>query len=137
MVAPAPSFRLLVVEDNSLIFDMFAYGLRKYFQGKEHLVEIDHAPDGALALKMMRECRYDLAIVDYYLPVLDGGALVESIRSDPRLATIPVVAMSIGGAEAREATLRAGANLFLDKPIVLRDLYAILERLTTRRGTET
>jgi CheY-like chemotaxis protein len=123
------SYRVLLVEDNLLIRDMFAYGLRKYFDGSGHQVQIDHAADGRQALQMLTDASYDLAIVDYYLPVLDGAGLLAHVRREPRLAGLPVVAISIGGAEAREATLAAGADLFVDKPLVLRDLFSLLERL--------
>jgi CheY-like chemotaxis protein len=120
---------VLLVEDNHLISDMFSYGIRKYFRGKPGYVTVDHAADGARAWEMLSGGSYDLAIVDYYLPQLDGAQLVQRMRAEPRLATVPVVAVSVGGPEARDATLAAGADLFLDKPLVLKDLFATLERL--------
>ena len=122
-------FHVLLVEDNNLIRDMFSYGIRKYFRGKPGYVTVDHAADGASAWKMLADGSYDLAIVDYFLPELNGAQLVERMRAEPRLATVPVVAVSVGGAAARDATLAAGADLFLDKPLVLKDLFATLERL--------
>ncbi|HXU74592.1 MAG TPA: response regulator [Polyangia bacterium] len=122
-------FHVLLVEDNNLIRDMFSYGIRKYFRGKPGYVTVDHAADGASAWKMLADGAYDLAIVDYFLPELDGAQLVQRMRAEPRLATVPVVAVSVGGAAARDATLAAGADLFLDKPLVLKDLFATLERL--------
>ena len=54
------------------------------------------------------------------------------MRHDATLHAVPVVAISVGGAAARDASLEAGADLFLDKPIVLRDLFTTLARLTLR-----
>ena len=122
-------FHVLLVEDNSLIRDMFSYGIRKYFRGKPGYVTVDVAADGASAWQMLSDGSYDLAIVDYFLPELDGAQLVQRMKAEPRLATVPVVAVSVGGPTARDATLAAGADLFLDKPLVLRDLFATLERL--------
>ncbi|HEY1586683.1 MAG TPA: response regulator [Polyangia bacterium] len=122
-------FHVLLVEDNNLIRDMFSYGIRKYFRGKPGYVTVDHAADGAAAWKMLADGSYDLAIVDYFLPELDGAQLVQRMRAEPRLATVPIVAVSVGGSKARDATLAAGADLFLDKPLVLKDLFATLERL--------
>jgi CheY-like chemotaxis protein len=127
-------FHVLLVEDNNLIRDMFSYGIRKYFRGRPGYVTVDHASDGATAWQMLAAASYDLAIVDYYLPVLDGAQLVQRMRSEPRLRTVPIVAISVGGSEAREATLAAGADLFLDKPLVLKDLFATLERLNAHGG---
>jgi CheY-like chemotaxis protein len=130
--APGPDgeYRVLLVEDNALIRDMFAFGVRKYFQSKQSRVVVDLAPDGAQAWDMLNGIRYDLLIVDYYLPVLDGSKLVIKLRDDDRVKATPVVAISAGGAEARHAMLGAGADLYLDKPIILKDLFATLERLT-------
>jgi len=122
-------FHVLLVEDNNLIRDMFSYGIRKYFRGKPGYVTVDHAADGASAWKMLSSGTYDLAIVDYFLPELDGAQLVQRMRAEPRLATVPIVAVSVGGEKARDATLGAGADLFLEKPLVLKDLFATLERL--------
>jgi two-component system sensor histidine kinase and response regulator WspE len=113
---------------------MFSYGIRKYFRGRPGYVTVDHASDGAAAWQMLASASYDLAIVDYYLPVLDGAQLVQRMRSEPRLQSVPIVAISVGGSEAREATLAAGADLFLDKPLVLKDLFATLERLNAHGG---
>ncbi len=124
------AYRILIVEDNSMIRDMFAYGVHKYF-GRRGGVTVDVADDGEKAWQMLREGGYDLAIVDHYLPLVRGSQLIARIRQDDRIANLPIVAISIGGEEVREAALHAGADLFLDKPVVLRDLFSTLDRLTT------
>lgn len=123
------AYRILIVEDNTVIRDMFAYGVHKYF-GRRAGVTVDLAEDGDRGWKLLRDGDYDLAIVDHYLPLVDGAQLISRIRSDERIANLPVVAISVGGEEVREADLRAGADLFLDKPVVLRDLFTTLDRLT-------
>jgi len=127
---PANGYRVLVIEDNHMVRDMFSYGVRKYFATRSSPVAIDLAADGEEAWRMLCDSRYDLAIVDFYLPVLDGSKLVARMRSDPRMSEIPVVGISVGGREAKSAMLEAGVDLFLDKPIVLRELFSTLERLT-------
>jgi CheY-like chemotaxis protein len=122
----------LLVEDNNMIRDMFAYGVEKYVRKNESTVTVDFADDAEHAWDMLHEKRYDLAIVDYYLPHSNGAELVTRIRRDPAVHDVPVVAISVGGATAREASLGAGADLFLDKPVVLRDLLTTLARLTPR-----
>jgi CheY-like chemotaxis protein len=124
------SYHVLLVEDNDMIRDMFAYGVRKYFKHRQAPVQVDYAIDGQIAWQMMGLEIYDLVIVDYYLPVVDGSNLVRRIREDQRLTDTPVVAISVGGDEARSAFLDAGADIFLDKPIVIFDLFRTLERLT-------
>src|SRR5262249_40282786 len=125
-------YRFLLVEDNAFIRDLFAYAMHKYFRNRRTDVALGMASDGEEAWRMLAEESYDMAIVDYYLPVLSGSQLIERMRADARLSTLPVVAISVGGPDAREATLCAGADIFLDKPIVIRDLFSTLDRLTLR-----
>jgi CheY-like chemotaxis protein len=126
------AYKVLLVEDNGLIRDMFAYGVDKYFRKNAATVSVDFADDAEAAWEMLRKSSYDLAIVDYFLPASTGAQLVARMRRDEALHGVPVVAISVGGATAREASLEAGADLFLDKPIVLRDLFTTLARLTSR-----
>jgi CheY-like chemotaxis protein len=124
------TFAVLIVEDNTIIRDLFAYGVRKYFQRHNFSVSVDFANDGVTALERLKTTRYDLAIVDYYLPVLDGAQLVQRVRKEPSTAGLAIVAISAGGAEARRILLDAGANIYLDKPLTMRDLVTTLDGLT-------
>jgi CheY-like chemotaxis protein len=141
-VEPAGSsarpYRVLLVEDNAFIGDMFLYGISKFFAERKHtgqVVECEYAPDAASAWRMLEESRYDLVVVDYYLPLEDGAALIARLRRHERYASTPVLAISVGGRDARDATISAGADLFLDKPVVLRDLLRTLQVLA-QRGAE-
>ena len=132
---PTPrKYRVLLVEDDSMIREMFAYGVDRYFRTTQATVSVDSAGDPELAWQMLNETRaagdsYDLAIIDYFLPTSDGAALVARMRGDRALSSTPVVAISMGGADARRATLGSGADIFLDKPIVIRALFSTLARL--------
>jgi CheY-like chemotaxis protein len=125
-------YRVLLVEDNAFIRDMFAYGIGKFFEKRKGGVEFDHAGDAASARKKLEHADFDLVIVDYYLPAEDGAAFIARLRQNPRFAHAPVVAISVGGRDARDATISAGADLFLDKPVVLRDLFHTLQVLSQR-----
>jgi CheY-like chemotaxis protein len=129
---PARRYRVLLVEDNDLIQEMFAYGVDRYFRDKATSVTVDIASDGGKAWSMLLAGGYDLAIVDHYLPVLDGSSLLALVRRQEELATLPLVGISVGGNDVRERMIKAGADLFLSKPIVLRDLFFTLERLATQ-----
>jgi CheY-like chemotaxis protein len=125
-------YRVLLVEDNEFIRDMFAYGIGKFFAQRSGHVRFDHAGDAASARRKLEDVLYDLVIVDYYLPTEDGAAFIARLRRDARFARAPIVAISVGGSDAREATMSAGADLFLDKPVVLRDLFRTLHVLSQR-----
>jgi CheY-like chemotaxis protein len=111
---------------------MFAYGIGKFFAQRHGQVRFDHAEDAASAREKLENAQYDLVIVDYYLPSEDGAVFIARLRRDPRFAHSPIVAISVGGRDAREATMSAGADLFLDKPVVLRDLFQTLQVLSQR-----
>ncbi len=127
----AAAYRVLLVEDNRLIRDMFAFGMTRSFRGPS-AVAIDHAENAERAWRKLAGDRYDLVIVDYLLPEEDGASLIARMRRDERLAAVPVVAISVGGQAARDATIAAGADLFLDKPLVLRDLLHTMRILARR-----
>ncbi len=126
---PGP-YRCLLVEDNSFIRDLFAYGLDKYRRDRGADVVLAVANDADEAWEILKSGPFDLAIVDHFLPTRTGAELISQMRAEPRLAGLAVVAISVGGDEARTESIAAGADLFLDKPIVLRDLFSTLDKLT-------
>lgn len=138
--AAARDFRVLLVEDDRMIRDMFTFGVDRYFRSERASVHVDSAGDVERAWELLQEtttagASYDLAIVDYFLPSSDGAALVARMRGDRVLSSIPVVAISVGGADARRATLGSGADMFLDKPIIVRALFSTLARLAAYEGS--
>lgn len=124
-----PAYRILLVEDNGFIRDIFEYGIRVFFEARGSY-KVDHAESAELAWQRLEDTEYDVAIVDYYLPAADGASLIARVRRDDRHASLPVVAVSVGGRDARDASLAAGADLFLDKPVVFRDLFNTLRILS-------
>jgi CheY-like chemotaxis protein len=114
--------RLLLVEDNQHIAELLRGGLRKGSGDVAYVLET--APDGREALAKMSADRWDLAIVDVYLPVLDGAEVIRRARAAdaPELRDLPIIAFSAGGEAARRAALDAGATAFLDKPVRLRQV---------------
>ncbi len=124
--------RVLLVDDSWLIRDMFAYGTAQFFE-RPGALAVDHAEDAEQAWGKLASSTYDLVIIDYFLPSEDGASLIARLRRDRRLAHTPIVAISVGGRDAREATLSAGADVFVDKPLVFRDLFNTLRMLAERR----
>ncbi len=123
-----PPYRVLLVEDNTLTRDVFTYSAGRYF-GEPGSVFIDHADSAERAWQLLGAGSYDVVIVDYFLPSADGASLIARLRADERLRGTPIVAISVGGRAAREATMSAGADLFVDKPLVFRDLFNTLQIL--------
>jgi CheY-like chemotaxis protein len=114
---PSPLHRLLVVEDNRHITAMVADALRR-LGGTSAAIEVEIAADGAEALaRLSRPPLPSLVLTDLYMPVMDGFTLVERIRAEPRLASLPVVALSAGGGEARARAVELGVDFYLQKPV--------------------
>jgi uncharacterized protein (TIGR02266 family) len=125
-------FRVLLVEDNVVVRDMFRYGIqkltaRKKFPGTS--LEVAEAENGKQAWDMMKRETFHLLVLDLYMPVMDGRQLIEHVRSDEKLKGIPIIVVSSGGREDRERALAAGADLFLSKPIKLKEMVETVEAL--------
>jgi len=110
--------RILVADDNA---DMREY-LRRLLAGRWI---VDVVPDGAVALRALRERPYDVLLTDVMMPALDGFGLVAAVRNDQTLRTLPVIVLSArAGEESRVAGLEHGADDYLVKPFSARELLA-------------
>ncbi len=127
-----PPFRVLVAEDNPLVREMLRFGVRKFHgsgPAARRELEVIEAENGQQAWENIREGAADLAIIDYYMPVMNGAKLIRRIRETENLSSLPVIVVSVGGEEARQDSYAAGADLFLDKPVLLGQLFDSLRRL--------
>jgi CheY-like chemotaxis protein len=80
------------------------------------------AANGKQGLEVMAEHPPDLVILDYMMPLLDGAGVLKAMRTDPKLAAVPVIMTSA----APESVVRAqcqGYVAFLRKPF---DFEALL-----------
>jgi PAS domain S-box-containing protein len=110
--------RILVVDDNADLRDYARRVLEPYWR-------VEAVGDGNEALAIAREQRPDLVLTDVMMPGLDGVGLLRALREDPRTRSIPVVMISArAGEEARFEGLEAGAEDYLVKPFMARELLA-------------
>jgi PAS domain S-box-containing protein len=109
---------VLIADDNA---DMRRY-LERLLAGR---FDVESVTNGALALDAMRRRRPDLVLTDVMMPEVDGFALLERIRADPKLRLVPVVMLSArAGEEARIEGAHAGADDYIVKPFAARELVA-------------
>ncbi|HEY0194538.1 MAG TPA: response regulator [Kofleriaceae bacterium] len=124
--------RVLIIEDNRHIAELIQQGLtgatRRDFGGSVSFL-FRNAEDGRAALEILRQEPFDAVIIDVYLPVLDGPQVIMAARHELGLTDLPIIAVSGGGEQARDAALGAGANFFLDKPMRLRRVIETMQRL--------
>jgi uncharacterized protein (TIGR02266 family) len=116
--------RVLVVEDNPHMVRLIREGLASCAGefGDRVVFDFREASNGREALDVCRAQRFDAAIIDIYLPGLDGASLIRELRADASGSDLPIIAVSAGGTHAENAALAAGADLFLGKPMRLRQV---------------
>jgi CheY-like chemotaxis protein len=116
--------RILVVDDDADTRELAAEALTHAG------VVVTTAVSAAEALASIDAEMPDAIVADIGMPVVSGYDLVRQLRSTPRLAGIPAVALTAyGGAEARDAALSAGFNAYVRKPYDPRALVALLSGL--------
>jgi chemotaxis protein histidine kinase CheA len=116
--------RALVVDDSRAIREAMTSML-----GREGWI-VDVAEDGARALQMTRQMRYDLVVTDLEMPELGGFDLIARLRKDDRFKSTPIVIItSRANPEHRRRARDLGVRALVAKPITRRKL---LEALATR-----
>jgi signal transduction histidine kinase/ActR/RegA family two-component response regulator len=84
---------------------------------------VEHTDDGRTAIERCEQGRFDVVLMDCRLPVMDGIQATAEIRRRERGARTPIIALSANSLPAdRAACFGAGADLFLTKPVSLRQL---------------
>ncbi|MEN8254142.1 MAG: response regulator [Verrucomicrobiota bacterium] len=112
----------LVVDDHSINREILCYELETWG------CRPTEAEDGAAALKIMRERAtegrpFDLAIIDWNMPEIDGEELGRQIKADPQIANTTMVMLS-SATEMNTARLReVGFSAYLAKPARQSELY--------------
>lgn len=119
------SMKLLLVEDETRLARLIARGL-----GEEgHTV--DSCALGADAIAQGLDLDYDVAILDWSLPDVDGLTVLRTWRA--RGCTMPVLMLTARASVPERVTgLRAGADDYLAKPFDFEELLARLEALYRR-----
>jgi len=74
------------------------------------------AEDGVAGLEALQHVQPDIVVTDIQMPRMDGIELIRRIRADPRLAHLPVIAVStLASTQDRRRALEVGANAYLIK----------------------
>jgi CheY-like chemotaxis protein len=119
--------RILVAEDNAVNREL----LRELLEARGYTVF--EACDGQEALRMIEQAQPELLLLDIGMPVLDGFAVIRRIRENPRLAPLPVVAVTAYAMRGdREKILDSGFDGYLSKPLNPSSLTAELDRLLAK-----
>ncbi|MDB5894553.1 MAG: hypothetical protein JWQ88_2084 [Rhodoferax sp.] len=115
--------RVLLAEDNPVNQEVAA----DLLQAAGLVVDI--ASDGEQAVRLAGRGDYDLILMDVQMPRMDGLEATRLLRQDPRMAKLPIIAMTANAfVEDRQACLDAGMNEHLAKPVDPRILHEALLR---------
>ncbi len=119
--------RILVVEDD----ENLCQTVQDWLIFEKHIVEV--AMTGPEALEQLSLSSFDLIVLDWYLPDIDGIDVLKQYREQG--GTTPVVMLTGRDSDvARKAGMAAGANKFLKKPFNLKDLSDQISRLLNVAG---
>ena len=114
---------VLVVEDNELNMKLFHDLLEANGYG------ILQTRDGMEALRMAREYRPDLILMDIQLPEVSGLEVTKWIKEDDALKEIPVVAVTAFAMKGDEQKIReGGCEAYIAKPISVTDFLETVRR---------
>ncbi len=122
--------RLLVAEDDPVIADFVAQGLR------EAGYAVDVAATGTEALRLASGGGHDAAVIDVMLPGLDGLSLIEQLRAK-KIQTPVLILSARHSVDDRVKGLQAGGDDYLTKPFAFAELLARVQALLRRAGATT
>jgi len=116
---------ILIVEDDLVIRKSISQTLRQ--EG----YEVDEASDGAQAVELLNERRFDLVISDFVMPRMDGLKVVEQVHSvSPQT---PVIFLTGYLSRKSAESLLHGMAEFVQKPVSEELLVAKVQRLLRPR----
>ena len=124
-----PRGLVLVVEDETELAELLEFNLLR------NGFEVKVAHDGLDACRQIGVERPDLILLDLLLPLLDGWEICRMIRNheNPQIAEIPIVMLSaLGSSDDRIKGYTLGADLYLPKPYVIKEVILKTGQLIER-----
>jgi len=125
--------RVLAVEDNPVNRKL----IETLLAGSG--IDLETAVDGVEALEMLRAAKhpFEVVLMDVNMPRMDGLECTRQIRKDPKLSSTCVLALTASTTpEEVEAIVESGMDGYLEKPIVLGQLYTAFSRCFSRERGE-
>lgn len=102
--------KILIIEDDKFLRELI---VRKLSNENFETVE---AVDGEKGIKVVKEAKPDLVLLDLILPGIDGFEVLSKIKEDPVIASVPVIILSnLGQRDDVERGLKLGAVDYLVK----------------------
>jgi DNA-binding response OmpR family regulator len=116
--------RILVVDDEPAVTDLLVYNLRKAHY------DVLTAADGRTALRLAKDSKPDLILLDLMIPDVDGLDVCRELRKS---SSIPIIMITARGEEIdRVVGLEIGADDYVTKPFSVRELMARVKAVLRR-----
>ena len=115
--------KILIVEDNeknrTLVKDVLEY----------HGYEVIEAANGKEGIKIAKENKPDLILMDIQMPVMDGIAALNILRKDPEMKGVKIIALtSLAMKGDKEKVMEEGFDDYIAKPIDIRRLPELVKK---------
>src|SRR5512139_1296957 len=125
-------YKVFFVEDEIVTRE----GIRDNVDWKAHGFEFcGEAPDGELALPLLRTARPDVLITDIKMPFMDGLQLSKIVRE--RMPWVKIVILSGHDEfEYAQQAIKLGVTEYLLKPVTVQNLHQVLQKLTAQLDQE-
>jgi len=118
---------VLIIDDN---IDIRTY-LRSVLSEKYNVSE---AADGKVGLELARKIVPDIVLSDIMMPVMDGLAFCQQLKTDKAISHIPVILLTARSLDEQRAEgYEHGADAYLSKPFSLRLLFSRIDNLIQSR----
>lgn len=124
---PATAAVVLVIDDDPIVADLLRRSLAK--DG----FRVEHAYSGEEGLRLARQLRPDAITLDVMMPHMDGWEVMTQLKSDPELADIPVIFLTI--VDDKKTGFALGATEYLTKPFDRERLVDVLGRTAPERAS--
>ena len=116
--------RILIIEDEA---EVLHFASRVLELEGYHVLQAEDAEEG---MRLVREGRISLLLLDLRLPRHDGWVVLQQIKSKPELEAIPVIVFTASaGVSQREKALSMGAADYLVKPLSAASLREAVTRI--------
>jgi two-component system chemotaxis response regulator CheY len=117
--------KLLIVDDSKVMRDMIAACLRPLSGAT-----FEFAASGLEAIERLSLSEFALIVLDLNMPDIGGVEVVEFIRSQDKLRSLPILIVTTRGDEAsRQQVLLAGASRYMTKPFTPEQILAAVREL--------
>ena len=125
------AFNILVVDDSLPMRQV----IKKTIKASGFaLAEYSEAGDGKIALEVLKEHWVDVVVTDYNMPNMNGLELIEAMKKDEMMNTIPILVITTEGSRTRiEEFISTGASGYIKKPFTPEQIKMKLHEILGER----